>query len=390
MDEFVAAVVQLRIRLPQDREELEQHLVRFTRLAQTKRARLLVFPQFTGLMAAALVVKGRGAGLLKQADRARRSNASFWTRTQAKLAGGAAGVLKADFGRALEGALLQQPDLLWESYTSLFGDIARYHGMVVVAGSAYLEDPSDRVVRHMAVVFGPDGSLLGKQGAVTLAHDEHPMVEAAPTWQAIQTPLGRLGVLIGSDMLYPEAGRILAYGGAEMLIGLGATAEAVQYHRQRLGLLARAEDNQVYGALSFAVGYNPFTSGDEEPYSGRSLIAAPASMTPRYTGVMVEMGTDSTEGLITAEWSFRSLHEQWQRDHAPLRSRMPLEHTGPALAAIYGRRLALEPALQAGAPLAALPEPDAAEISPARPALDDQSAGEPEARTSVEEIDGEN
>jgi predicted amidohydrolase len=385
MDEFVAAVVQLRIRLPQDREELEQHLVRFVRLAQTKRARLLVFPQFAGLMAAALVVKGRGAGLLKQADRARRTNASFWTRTQARLAGGAAGVLKADFGRALEGALIQQPDLLWESYASLFGDIARYHGMVVVAGTAYLEDPSDRVVRHMAVVFGPDGSLLGKQAAVVLTHDEHPMVESAPTWQAIQTPVGRLGVLIGNDMLYPEAGRILAYGGAEMLIGLGATAEAVQYHRQRLGLLARAEDNQVYGALSFSVGYNPFTSGDEEPYSGRSLIAAPASLTPRYSGVMVEMGTDSTEGLITAEWSFRALHEQWQRDHAPLRSTMPLEHTGPTLAAIYGRRLALEPALQANAALAALPEPDMLGADEAPLA----SHGDMGTTTSVEEIEGE-
>jgi hypothetical protein len=215
---------------------------------------------------------------------------------------------------------------------------------------------------------------------VALAHDEHPMIEAAPTWQAIQTPVGRLGVLIGNDVFYPEAGRILAYGGAEILVGLGATAEAVQYHRQRLGLLARVEDNQIYGALSFAVGYNPFTSGDEEPYLGRSLIAAPASMTPRYSGVMVDMGTDSAEGLITAEWSFRALHEQWQKDHAPLRSTMPLEHTGPTLAAIYGRRLALEPALQANAGLAALPEP-------AAPAVDD--TGEMEASTSVEELGSE-
>lgn len=355
MEEFVVGVVQLRIRLPQDREELEQHLVRFVRLAQTKRTRLLVFPQFTGLMAAAPVIKGRGAGLLRQADRARRTNASFWTRAQAKLAGGAAGVMGADFGRALEGMLLQQPDLLWESTASLLSDLARHHGMVVVAGAGYLEDPSDRVIRHLALVFGPDGSLLGKQGAVALARDEHPMIEAAPTWQVIQTPLGRLGVLIGDDMFYPEAGRILAYGGAEMLVGVAATAQSVQYHRQRLGLLSRVEDNQIYGALSFAVGYNPFTSGDEEPYVGRSLIAAPASMTPRYSGVMVDMGADSAEGLITAEWSFGALHQQWQADQAPLRSAMPLEHTGPTLAAIYGRRLALEPALQANAGLAALP-----------------------------------
>jgi hypothetical protein len=114
------------------------------------------------------------------------------------------------------------------------------------------------------------------------------------------------------------------------------------------------------------------------------LIAAPASMTPRYSGVMVEMGTDSTEGLITAEWSFRALHEQWQKDHAPLRSRMPLEHTGPTLAAIYGRRLALEPALQANATLAALPEPDAL-ADEAPPDLGQDT----EVKTSVDEMEAE-
>ncbi|MER2599901.1 MAG: nitrilase-related carbon-nitrogen hydrolase, partial [Caldilineales bacterium] len=358
MDEFVVAVVQLHIRLPQDRAELEQHLVRFVRLAQTKRTRLLVFPQFSGLMTSALVTKGASAGLLKQADRARRTNASFWTRAQAKLAGSAAGVIGADFGRALEGVLLKQPDLLWDSYASLFSDIARYHGMVVVAGSGYLADPGDGAVRHTAAVFGPDGSLLGTQAAVSLAHDEHPLVEPARLWQAIATPLGRLGVLIGNDVLYPEAGRMLAYDGAEMIVGLGAASETVQYHRQRLGLLARVEDNQIYGALSFSAGYNPFTAGDEEPYVGRSLIAAPASMTPRYNGILVEMGTDSTEGLITAEWSFNALHQQWANDRAPLRSALPLEVAGPALAAIYSRGLPVQPALAARDALAALPAPE--------------------------------
>jgi hypothetical protein len=134
------------------------------------------------------------------------------------------------------------------------------------------------------------------------------------------------------------------------------------------------------------VGYNPFTSGDEDPYVGRSLIAAPASMTPRYSGVMVEMGVDSAEGLITAEWSFRSLHEQWQKDRAPLRSAMPLEHTGPTLAAIYGRRLALGPALQSDAALAALPQPAAAASIAAAPHTETSGAPEPPARTSVEEL----
>jgi hypothetical protein len=101
------------------------------------------------------------------------------------------------------------------------------------------------------------------------------------------------------------------------------------------------------------------------------------------------MGTDSTEGLITAEWSFRALHDQWQKDRAPLRSAMPLEHTGPTLAAIYGRRLALEPALQSDAALAALPEPAASATSDNPSVADERGNDEPEIRTSVQEVDGE-
>ncbi|MCB0202704.1 MAG: hypothetical protein KDI03_21740, partial [Anaerolineae bacterium] len=332
-------------RLPQDREELEQHLLRFGNLAQTKRARLLIFPQYSGLMAAALVTTGARSGLLRQADQARRSNASFWSRTQARLAGSAAGVLGADFGKSLEGALIQRPDEVREAVTSLFSDLARHHGMTVVAGSAYMQD-ADGAVRHIALVFGPDGRQLGAQAAVTLRRDENPLVEAGKTWQAIDTPVGRLGILLGYDMFYPEAGRALAYAGAEALIGLGATTRPAVVARQRHGLLARVEDNQLFGAMSFAVGYNPFTPADQEPYLGRSLLAAPLSMTPRHSGVLVEMGTDSTEGLITAEWNYETMRTLWAEDDPPIRNAMPVASFGPALSVLYNSGLTISRTLQ--------------------------------------------
>ena len=362
MQEIVVGCVQLRIRLPQAREELEEHLLRFARLAQTKRTRLLIFPQYSGLMAAALVTTGARSGLLRQADQARRANASFWTRAQAKLAGGAAGVLGADFGKSLEGALIQRPDDVREAVTSLFSAIARHHGMTVVAGSAYLQD-EDGAIRHIALVFGPDGQELGAQAAVTLRRDENPLVEAGRGWQAIQTPVGRLGILLGYDMLYPEAGRALAYAGAEALIGLSATTKPVMYARQRQGLLSRVEDNQLFGAMSFAVGYNPFTPADEQPYFGRSLLAAPISMTPRHNGVLVEMGTDSTEGLITAEWDYAALRASWEQDEPPIRSAMPVAAAGPGLGVVYSRGLTVADALRISSELPG--SAPVAELSPA-------------------------
>lgn len=132
-------------------------------------------------------------------------------------------MLGADFGESLKGALIQRPDEVRESVASLFSYIARRHGMTVVAGSAYLQD-EDGAVHSIALVFGPDGQQLGAR---------LPSPSAATRtrwwtgrgWQAIRAH-GRLGILLGYDMFYPEAGRALAYAGAEALIGLGGDDEA--------------------------------------------------------------------------------------------------------------------------------------------------------------------
>ena len=128
---------------------------------------------------------------------------------------------------------------------------------------------------------------------------------------------------------------------------------------------ARVEDNQLYGMASFAVGYNPFTPADDTPYIGRSLIAAPAALTPRTNGILVEMGTDSTEGLITAEWSYQTLREHWATDDMTVRSGLPMNRLGSTLAAVYGRQVTFDQANQ----LPALPEPETSATVPDSPLL---------------------
>lgn len=360
MKQLVVAAAQMRMSLPQSLPEVEESLERFLRTAEAKRARLVVFPALSGLMALAPFLHGARTSLLKAADQARRGRASFWTRARGRLAGSLADMLKTDFGRLLEQALLHQGEALWGAYLDLFGRLAQRHTVTLVAGSAYLPDRNDGRVRHVSAVFGPDGELLGQQGAVTPAVDEAGFVQAGGRWQVIPTPAGRLGLLLGDDVLYPEAGRLLAYAGAEILVAQAACTYPVHYARLRQGLLARVEENQLYGAQSFLVGYNPFTPGEEAPFVGRSLIAAPIAMTPRYNGVLVEMGTDSTEGLITAEWSFEALQRHWETDPAPVRRRMPVAELGRFLGALYGRGLTLDEAARIGrlpeAP-PALPEP---------------------------------
>jgi hypothetical protein len=130
-----------------------------------------------------------------------------------------------------------------------------------------------------------------------------------------------------------------------MLLTIAATKRPAVYHKIRQGALARCQENQLYGLVSFLVGPDPF-AGDEEPvFMGKSAVFAPLDFTPRFTGVMTELGSAQAEGVITAEWDYPALRELWSATETPLRREMPLEQVG-LLAQVYGRALTLDASQQ--------------------------------------------
>ncbi|MEO4048199.1 carbon-nitrogen hydrolase family protein [Pseudomonas sp. CAU 1711] len=96
-------------------------------------------------------------------------------------------------------------------YQSLFGGLAESYGVTLVAGSIVLPEPSvaegvlqvgDGPLYNVSLVFGSDGLPLGQpQRKVLLHRDEKGFTTASSSdqLQAIATPAGRLGVLIGAD-----------------------------------------------------------------------------------------------------------------------------------------------------------------------------------------------
>jgi len=375
--------VQQRLRLHEDLDACRKDLARFLRVAQAKKSRLIVFPELIGTMAVPLLLQGVQARLLKQADQGRRPGASFWKRAKGKVADTTASVLGVDLRQSLSKLLLENPGLLWKTYCDLFADAAREYGMTIVAGSGYFPDEVTGGIVNQAVVFGPDGDILGRQAKVSLGADDEGLAAPGMEWSVIDTEAGRIGLLLGNDALYPEAGRILAYQGAQMLIGLGACPGSELHRKVRTALLARVQENQLYGMVSFLVGHNPLGLGERQDYAGKSAIFAPIEFTYRHSGVMVEMGTAGSEGVITAEWDFEALKELWAQSDTPLRRAMPM-NAFRVLAARYqeGRTLhevweALPPAGEAVLPLpevvpvealpeigVAPPEPSVEELRP--------------------------
>ena len=358
MDNVVVCVVQQKMRLPADLADFEHDLRRFLRVAQAKGAQLIIFPELAGMMAAPPLLNGLRAGLLKQADRGRQNRAGVWKRAASKVASGTAGLLGSDFQRDLGRLLAQDSQTLWDNYADLFGRLAQEMSATIVAGSLYMVDGADGAVRNVATVFGPQGAALGQQARVVMTAENAGLAAAGSGWTAIATPVGRLGLLLGPDVLYPEAGRLLAYQGAEMLISLGACSEPALYHRMRAGLLARVQENHLYGAISFTIGYNPFTPGESDPFIGRSAICAPLEFTNRYTGIMAEVGAETTEGIISAAWDYVALRQLWETSAAPVRRTIPLAVAAPIFMNIYQAGMVELPSPEDAAPVLALPAPE--------------------------------
>ncbi len=335
MKTLIVACIQQKMRLPQTLEEYREDLRRFLRAAENKRARLVVFPELAGVMVIPPLLGGFQANLLKRADLARRRQTSLWQKFSGGISGALAGWLNTDF-RQMAGALLTtQPDMVWDAYDEVFGGLAQEFDVTLVAPSAYLPDPLDGVLRNLAVVYGPGGERLGYQAKRVLHPEDEDLAQPGHEWNVIPTPVGRIGLMLGGDLLYPEVGRLLAYQGAELLIAQGAATERVLYEKLRAGMLARMQDNQLFAAISFLVGHNEFSRRQRDPFVGRSAVLAPQELTPRASGILVESSNFRSESVLSAVWDFEELAELWETSDTPVRSQLPLDVVGPALAQLY-------------------------------------------------------
>ena len=105
--------------------------------------------------------------------------------------------------------------------TQRLGQLAKRHGVVLV-GSLF-ERRAAGLYHNTAVVFESDGSLLGKYRKMHIPDDPgfHEKFYFTPGdlgFTPIQTSIGKLGVLVCWDQWYPEAARLMALAGAELLL----------------------------------------------------------------------------------------------------------------------------------------------------------------------------
>jgi N-carbamoylputrescine amidase len=105
--------------------------------------------------------------------------------------------------------------------TEIFSKAAKTHKVVLV--TSLFEKRAPGIYHNTAVVFDRDGSMAGKYRKMHIPDDPAYYEKFYFTpgdlgFEPIQTSVGKLGVLVCWDQWYPEAARLMALRGAELLI----------------------------------------------------------------------------------------------------------------------------------------------------------------------------
>jgi N-carbamoylputrescine amidase len=117
--------------------------------------------------------------------------------------------------------VFEQAETIPGPSTESFGKLAKELGVVIVL--SLFEKRAAGLYHNTAVVLEKDGSIAGKYRKMHIPDDPAYYEKFYFTpgdlgFTPIQTSVGKLGVLVCWDQWYPEAARLMAMAGAELLI----------------------------------------------------------------------------------------------------------------------------------------------------------------------------
>jgi len=109
----------------------------------------------------------------------------------------------------------------WEADIAFWSGIAKANNVVLV--TSLFEKRSAGLYHNTAVVFEKDGTIAGKYRKMHIPDDpgfyeKFYFTPGDTGYTPIQTSVGKLGLLVCWDQWYPEAARLMALKGADMLI----------------------------------------------------------------------------------------------------------------------------------------------------------------------------
>lgn len=190
--------------------------------------------------------------------------------------------------------------------TERFGAVAHQLGIVLV--TSLFEKRAPGIYHNTAVVFEKDGSIAGKYRKMHIPDDPAYYEKFYFTpgdlgFQPISTSVGKLGVLVCWDQWYPEAARLMAMAGADVLIyptaiGWESTDPEAEKQRQKDAWVISQRGHAVANGLPVIsvnrIGHEPDPSGHTNgiQFWGNSFVAGPQGE------FLAQAGNQAEERLI--------------------------------------------------------------------------------------------
>ena len=207
--------------------------------------------------------------------------------------------------------------------TKLYCELAKKCGVVIVA--SLFEKRAPGLYHNTAVVIESNGEIVGKYRKMHIPDDPAYYEKFYFTpgdlgFHPIQTSVGKLGVLVCWDQWYPEAARLMAMQGAEILIyptaiGYADNDTPEEQQRQRMAWQTVMRGHAVANGLPVIavnrVGFEPDPSGQTAgiQFWGTSFVAGPQgeliyeASTDDEESIVVEMDMDRSE-QVRRWWPF--------------------------------------------------------------------------------------
>ena len=192
--------------------------------------------------------------------------------------------------------------------TELYGELAKRYGVVIV--TSLFERRAAGLYHNTAVVIERDGSIAGKYRKMHIPDDPGYYEKFYFTpgdlgFHPIQTSVGCLGVLVCWDQWYPEAARLMALQGADLLIyptaiGYANEDTSDEQQRQRRAWQTVMRGHAVANGLPVVavnrVGWEP-TANSLEPTAGISFWGTSFVCGPQGE-IIYEASEDEEESII--------------------------------------------------------------------------------------------
>lgn len=192
-------------------------------------------------------------------------------------------------------------------YEALFTRLAKESGLYIIGGTHPVIQSGE--LFNAAHLFTPNGQVFRqKKVHLTPTEKESYQMSRGHGFYCYHTDYGNIGILVCYDVEFPEAARVLAEAGMQILFVPSCTDERQGFCRVRYCAQARASENQIYVAMAGTVGNLPDVPCMATHY-GQAGIFTPSDYFFARDGIAAE-GNVNQEQMVISDVDLDLLDEQ--------------------------------------------------------------------------------